>query len=224
MSLASFLKLLGGVFLGKPDENVKATEVPASMIAPQVVLAGLCIVLGVFPQLALRFIRPAVEAISAVPLSSVAYGSLWGGISLHDEGVVGSWWPLVIAAGLAGFGLISYGIARLVRAGIRSVPVWYCGEEHTAAEARYRASSFFLPFRHAFQGVYPVVRLRAPRFPARLRRLLDFDRWLYLPAAHGFERAAAGVSRTHVGTPQIYLLWIVVGAIVVVAVTVAVTR
>lgn len=224
VSLASFLKLLGGVFLGKADENVKAAEVPASMIAPQAALAALCIVLGVFPQLALRFIRPAVEAISGVPLSSVAYGSLWGGMSLRDGAVVGSWWPLAIAAGLAGFGLISYGIGRLVRASIRSVPVWYCGEEHTTAEARYRASSFFLPFRHAFQGVYPVVRLRAPRFPARVRRLLDFDRWLYLPTAHSFERAAAGVSRTHVGTPQIYLLWIVVGAIVVVAVTLAMVR
>ena len=29
------------------------------------------------------------------------------------------------------------------------------------------------------------------------------------------DKAAGRVSRTHVGTPQIYLLWIVIGAIVV---------
>ena len=45
-----------------------------------------------------------------------------------------------------------------------------------------------------------------------------------MPAAHGVEKAAGGISRTHVGTPQIYLLWIVVGAIFVVAITLLVAR
>ena len=89
---------------------------------------------------------------------------------------------------------------------------------------RYPASSFYLPFKHAFQGVYPTGRLPVPRFPVTIRRLLDFDRWLYVPTVHGIKKAADEVSRTHVGTPQIYLLWIVVGAIVVVAITLVVAR
>src|SRR5271157_2788747 len=47
-TLASFLKVLGSVFLGRADENRTVEEVPVSMIVPQVVLAGFCIFLGVF--------------------------------------------------------------------------------------------------------------------------------------------------------------------------------
>jgi hypothetical protein len=98
------------------------------------------------------------------------------------------------------------------------VPVWYCGEEHASAAVRYPASSFYLPFKHVFQGIYPIGRVHVPKFPAPIRRLLDFDRWLYAPTVKVIETVADQVSRTHVGTPQIYLLWIVIGAIVVAAI------
>jgi hypothetical protein len=57
--------------------------------------------------------------------------------------------------------------------------------------------------------------MHVPKFPAPLRRALDFDQWFYAPTVKAIDRAADRVSRTHVGTPQIYLLWIVIGAIVV---------
>jgi hydrogenase-4 component B len=223
VTLASFLKVLGAVFLGKADENLTTKEAPASMIAPQAALAILCVALGIFPQLALRFIGQAVEGLSGIPASAVAASSVWGGISLIDGAAVAFWWPLAILVALAILASLCYGIQRALRAKVRSVPVWYCGEEHAPALVRYPASSFYLPFKHAFQGVYPLGKLPAPRMPAFIRRLLDVDRWLYTPAAHAFEKAANEVSRTHVGTPQIYLLWIVIGAIVVVASTLVAT-
>ena len=224
VSLAAYLKVLGSVFLGKADEKFTTKEVPVSMVVPQVVLAALCVVLGIFPQLALGFVRQAVEALSGVPATAVATGAVWSGISLIDGSVVAFWWPLAILAGLAILTTLSYGIQHAVRAKVRSVPVWYCGEEHAATVVRYPANSLFVPFKQAFQGVYPIAKLPVPRFPASIRRLLDFDRWLYMPAAHGVEKAAGGISRTHVGTPQVYLLWIVVGAIFVVAITLLVAR
>jgi NADH:ubiquinone oxidoreductase subunit 5 (subunit L)/multisubunit Na+/H+ antiporter MnhA subunit len=223
-TLASFLKVLGAVFLGRADENLTAEEVPASMIVPQAVLAALCIVLGVFPQLALRLIGKAVESVSGVPASAVAVDTLWGGVSLIHGTAVAFWWPAAILGGLVILALLAYGIQRAARARLRTVPVWYCGEEHAPAAVRYPASSFYLPFKHAFQNVYPAGRLPVPRFPASIRRLLDFDRWLYTPAVHAVEKTAEGVSRTHVGTPQIYLLWIVIGAVVVVGIMLAVVH
>jgi hypothetical protein len=101
---------------------------------------------------------------------------------------------------------------------VRSAPVWYCGEEHAPATVRYPASSFYLPFKHAFQGIYPSGKVHVPKFPAPLRRALDFDRWVYTPFIKMVDRAAGRVSRTHVGTPQISLLWIVIGAIMVTAI------
>jgi hypothetical protein len=149
---------------------------------------------------------------------------VWGGFALIDGSAVAFWWPLGILAGLAILTALCYGIQRVARASVRRVPVWYCGEEHASKTVRYPSSSFALPFRQAFRNVYPVRKLPVPRFPVFIRRLLDFDKWLYNPTAHAVEKTAGVVSRTHVGLPQVYLLWIVVGAIVVVAIALAVAR
>ncbi len=224
VTLASFLKVLGAVFLGRADEKLTAEEVPVSMIVPQVVLAGFCILLGVFPQLPLRLIGRAVGSIGGIRESAVAADNLWGGVSLIDGTAVGVWWPVVMIGGLALLALLAYGIQRAAGAGRRVVPVWTCGEEHAAAAVRYPASSFYLPFKHAFENIYPEGRLPVPRFPALIRRLLDFDRWLYTPAAEAVEKTAAAISRTHVGTPQVYLLWTVIGAVVVAGIMLALAR
>ncbi len=223
-TLASFLKVLGSVFLGKADENLGIKEVPMSMIVPQVVLAALCVLLGIFPQLMLRIVGHAIEGVTALPVSGLDASRIWGGLLLTDGSPVGFWSPLAILAALAILALISYGIQRAGGAQVRSAPVWYCGEEHAPATVRYPASSFYLPFKHAFQGIYPSGTVHVPKFPAPLRRALDFDRWVYTPFIKMVDRAAGRVSRTHVGTPQIYLLWIVIGAVMVTAIMLWVNR
>jgi len=215
VTLASFLMVLGSVFLGRADEDIRMREVPISMIVPQVVLAALCVLLGIFPQLVLRFIGRAIEGVTTMPASGLDASRIWGGLSLTDGSPVGFWSPVAILAALAILALISYGIQRAGGAQVRSAPVWYCGEEHVPATVRYPASSFYLPFKHAFQGIYPSRKVQVPKFPVPLRRALDFDQWLYTPTVKMIERAADRVSRTHVGTPQVYLLWMVIGAIIV---------
>jgi hydrogenase-4 component B len=217
-TLASFLKVLGSVFLGKAGEKVAVEEAPISMVVPQVVLAGLCVLFGIFPQLVLRLVSRAIESVTAMPASGVNASRLWGGLWLNDGSPVGFWSPLAILAALAVLALISYGIQRMGGAKVKAVPVWYCGEEHAPSVVRYTASSFFLPFKHAVEGVYPAGKVRVPKFPALLRRALDFDRWLYVPTVKAIDKGADRVSRTHVGTPQIYLLWIVIGAVIVTAI------
>jgi len=214
-TLASFLKVMGSVFLGQAEERNRVEEVPTSMILPQAVLAGLCVLLGVFPQFALRLVVPAITAITGIATAGVVGSRTWGGLFLTNGTPVGFWSPLAIVAALAVLALIAYGIERAGGAQVRSVPIWYGGEEHPSALVRYPASSFYLPFKHAFQGIYPSGRVHAPKFPAPLRRALDFDRWLYLPAAKAINKSADRVSRTQAGIPQIYLLWIVLGAVIV---------
>jgi hydrogenase-4 component B len=223
-TLASFLKVLGSVFLGKADENLGIKEVPISMVVPQVVLAALCVLLGIFPQLMLRFVGHAITGVTGMAAVGVDASRVWGGLSLTDGSPTGFWSPLAILAALAILALISYGIQRAGGAQVRSVPVWYCGEEHVPATVRYPASSFYLPFKHAFQGIYPSGQIHVPKFPAPLRRALDFDQWLYTPFIKMVDRAAGRVSRTHVGTPQIYLLWIVIGAVMVTGILLLVNR
>jgi hydrogenase-4 component B len=214
-TLASFLKVLGSVFMGLGDEKLGIKEVPMSMVVPQVALATLCVLLGVFPQVMLRFVGQAITGVTGMAALGVDASRTWGGLLLTDGSPVGFWSPLAMLAALTILALISYGIRRAGGAQVRTAPVWYCGEEHAPAAVRYPASSFYLPFKHAFQGIYPSGGVHAPKFPAPLRRALDFDQWVYTPFIKMIDRAANRVSRTHVGTPQVYLLWIVIGAVIV---------
>ena len=134
------------------------------------------------------------------------------------------WAPLTAAAALVILAVIAYAIQRAGAAQVRQVPVWYCGEEHAPELVRYPASSFYAPFKHAFENIYPSARLRAPRFPPGLRRAFDIDTWLYGPFVRVGHRIASGVSKSHVGIPQMYLLWIVVGAILVVGIVFGIAR
>lgn len=220
VTLATFLNVVGAVFLGQADTDVSVQEVPWAMAVPQVVLAGLCILMGVFPQAPLALAHAAVASVAQVglpPIQSLLDGP-WG-LTLTVSGVsLGFWAPVVMVAALLVLGLLAYVLQRAGAAQVRHVEVWTCGEEHSASSVRYSASSLFAPFKQAFHGIYPTVRARAPRFPPRLRSLLDLDRWLYMPVARGVEQAASEAGRIHSGIPQVYLLWIVVGAVVVVGV------
>ncbi|NIM51015.1 MAG: hypothetical protein GTO22_17500 [Gemmatimonadales bacterium] len=225
-SLAAFLKVLGAVFLGRPDEDSRVREVPWAMAVPQVVLAALCILLGVFPRAPLQFAHTAIASVSQVDLPPIQslLGGPWGLTLTVSEVSLGFWTPLAIVAALLLLGLLAYGIQRAGAATVRHVEVWACGEEHRASTIRYPASSFFLPFKQAFHGIYPTVRARAPAFPPPLRRALDFDRWIFTPIARGVEQTARGIGRTHAGIPQLYLLWIVVGAAAVLAIVLFAAR
>jgi len=62
LTLASFLKVFHAVFLGSGDKVVK--EAPATMTAPMMFLALLCILIGLFPDIVLdAVITPAVRVL-----------------------------------------------------------------------------------------------------------------------------------------------------------------
>jgi len=217
-TLAYVLKILGAVFFGAAERRVVVDEVPAAMAVPQVVLAALCAILGVLPQLPLRLVSSAVTA--AVPGGLPAPGGVLGGslgLAITVDGAtVAGWAPLVVLAVAIVLSALVFGLQRLGGATVREVPVWNCGEEHDSGVVRYAASSFYLPFKQAIAGIYPRISVRPPHFPPPLRRTLEVDAWLYLPVARLMERVSHSTSRLHVGVPQIYLLWIVLGAMAVV--------
>jgi hydrogenase-4 component B len=222
VTLASFLKYLGSAFMGPRAEGTGIREVPWTMLAPQVFLAGVCLLFGLFPMLPVTYVHQALmELPGAQGLSSLPVVVGGGpGLAVASSGFgFAVWSPLPVAFGLLLLaGGVYLGIQRAGGAETREVPIWTCGEEEAPAALRYSAGSFYLPFKHAFRGVYPSVKVRAPAFPPGLRRALNPDTWLYLPVARWVERSSRTVSRTHVGVPQVYLLWIVLGAVAVVAV------
>jgi hydrogenase-4 component B len=227
VTLASFLKYYGSAFLGPiRDHNPVPGEVGVSMVVPQIILGLGCIAFGLFPWIPLSVIQAGViEALplgGAGPVGAAMSTALGEDPSLRlavGEAGLAVWAPLPMAIILLGLGVAVYlGIQRAGGAQTRDVPIWTCGEEEEPAALRYSAGSFYLPFKHAFRGVYPTFKVHPPAFPRALRQALNPDGWLYVPVVRWVEHASRIVSRTHVGVPQVYLLWIVLGAAVVVAV------
>jgi hydrogenase-4 component B len=227
VTLASFLKYLGGAFLGQPTTREGVREVPASMLIPQIVLALGCLGFGLLPLVPLQYVHQGLVGLMP-DVQLPALGAVIGGgpgLAFPGAGTAVAFWaPLPIALALGVLAVVAYAIQRAGAAQVRDVPVWYCGEEHAPELVRYPASSFYAPFKHAFENIYPTARLRVPRFPPGLRRAFDIDSWLYGPFVRVGHRIANGVSKSHVGIPQMYLLWIVLGAIIVVGILFGIAR
>jgi hydrogenase-4 component B len=220
VTLASFLKYYGSTFQGPEREGGEdAREVGLAMVLPQGILVMGCLLIGLFPWVPLSVIQGGVAGVIA-PGSFEPFGGILGSALGPDPSSgLARWAPLPIALL---FLLLTSGIyLGLQRAGgakTREVPIWVCGEEEQPGALRYPAGSFYLPFKHAFEGLYPSFQLRPFHFPAAIRRALNPDGWLYVPLARWVDRSSRTVARSHVGVPQIYLLWIVLGAVVVVTV------
>ncbi len=230
VTLASFMKFVGSTFLGKPSPEAKGvrSDVPLAMTVPQIALAMVCVIAGVVPFLPLTVLYKAAISMlgSAVTATQVEiFGSNPAAIMLTTNGAVfGIWNPAYILAALIVCSAGAYAFSRAANAKWREVPNWYCGEEATDNEVRYRAHGFVLPFKEAFAAVYPTIKL--PKMPAlkKVGDMLDFDRWLYKPVVDVGGRAVDRLSRTHSGIPQVYMLWQLVGVIVVLAVLLVVLR
>jgi hypothetical protein len=143
------------------------------------------------------------SAIAALP---------WGGAALNLGGIqVAAASPLIILGALVGCGAISYFIYRSVTVASRPASIWNCGEIVPDEMVRYRASSFYQPFKELISPVYKKFEWPQVRAPQHLFTGLDLDRWVYFPLASAGVRISGWFSRVHNGVPQFYLLWQVLG-------------
>ncbi|HPR88130.1 MAG TPA: proton-conducting transporter membrane subunit [bacterium] len=230
VTLASFVKFFGSIFFGKYADNgsgATAGDVPWAMRLPQLILAFLCILFGVLPQLPVGWVYRCLAflfPLGSIPTATQLYGSgVLSGLTLQAAGSTAAWNALamVIVFGLCA--LLAWGLFRAGGAKQRATATWYCGEEMKEEETRYRAHSFYLPFKQIFRirigsyerpGVYPTISW--PRnllqMGAGLNRIADLDRWLYHPLSRRTKEVLHRFSATHSGIPHLYLLWLVIGA------------
>lgn len=229
VTLASFMKLLGSIFLGKPAPYPKETagEVPASMQLAQIELAAACIVLGVVPILPLAVLYSAAGDIlgsGVVPSYAALFGASRSGIATSSGVAAGAWNPPYMIAALLVCCLGAYVVTRLARATSRQTESWYGGEEATADEVRYRAHGFVLPFKEVFANIYPSIPVPRVQALQIVRKILDFDKWLYNPFVKTGGWMVDRFSRTHIGVPQMYMIWQLAGVILVMAALFALFR
>jgi len=233
VTLAAFLKYLGAAFFGLPSAQTlplqgKRAEVPLTMQFPQAVLGLCCIGLGLFPLLPLglisRAVGPLADALSGVTLAGAVGASPLGMAFASPGKVVGVWTPIAATAAFVLCVALAHGLSRLAHAPSRIVPVWHCGAEVPETVGHFHAHGMYEPFRRAFERVYLATGVPTSGYPSALGRAFDLDRWLYGPIVRAGASVAERFSRSHVGIPQYYLLWQVIGMVVVLAALFALVR
>jgi len=159
LTLASFIKFFGASFLSRCSALVKAKaekhrlEVPWMMQLPQVLLALLCILLGVVPAIGFRLIQHAIEAsrgglgttlANAAPMLSDPVRGI------AEVGPYALFVPVALAVVLGLMFLLAYGISRLAGAPRRSADPWLCGYVREADCHRYVAHNFYGEIKRYF--------------------------------------------------------------------------
>jgi len=235
VTLASVLKFIATTFLGHPSLQARETgDVPWSMRIAQFGLGALCVLMGLFPVPVLRLLYQAIGPSLAFPAFEALFGgSPWGVTSNLGEGTAATWNPLVMVAALLACLALSALLYRAGAAPVRQTALWYCGEAHRPQEVKFSASSLYLPFKRFFhlhvgryeqEGVYPVLRMPTLRLRAELPRAFDVDRYLYRPVVRWSMGFMERFSRLHVGIPQVYVAWMVVGALLAILILFAFSR
>ena len=177
LSLAAVVRLVGLAFLGRP-RTPRAAAAEDARGAPRAVmlgLSGVCVLLGLFPGLAVRLAEPAQALLTrAQPVGQAG----WAGVQTQQA--LPGYLPLVVAVlAVAGSAALAAGVRRLP--GMQRAPAWEdgfaapppwmpFGEPATQATAATLASA--LPF---FQwGKRPRITARfAVEWPDFLGRGLS---------------------------------------------------
>lgn len=203
LAAACFMKVFGVAFLGRPrgSEAEHATEVPLSMRAGMILLAALCVLIGILPGVFLR------------PLVSLAQALVPGGGVPDETAAIARVIPWIAATII---GLI--GVTAGLKRSIRVVPTWGCGLRELTSRVQYTSTAFSKPIRFVFSAVYKpdrrveVLPADQPYFPTsvsyRSVRTTSYEKALYRPFVDAIVAAAHQLRRLQTGNIQVYLLYI----------------
>jgi len=196
LTLASFIKVIFSVFFGhKPDALPSIKEAGPSMTIPQLVLAALCILFGIFAVWPVKtFLGPALgQNITGSLAGSLGWGgTLWGPSTA----------TLMMLAGLA-IGLLIYLVGRAFKP--RRVNTYYGGEQLSEENIRIPGTGFYETIQKL-----PVLR---SLYRDAEDGSLDPD---YFVASIFDSIFVRGLKFLHKGVLSTYLSWSVIGLVIII--------
>ena len=161
LAAATFIKMFGISFLGRPrsEHAEAAVEVPWPMSAGTGILMALCLVIGLFPRLALFLVDKVVAGMTGV---SLAGKFEWGMTAAFSplELAGGRISPLSLLAIVVGIVLLSLVVIRIVGGKYieRKYGTWDCGFEAMNARMQYSATGFSKPVGIVFRMLFRPSR------------------------------------------------------------------
>lgn len=180
LAAAGFVRAFGITFLGRPrsDAAAKAVEPSGPMLTGLALLAGACLVLGIFPVLGLKLAESAAHGTVGVDLPAGAVGWFFTSPQGSSGAAYAGFFVFLAVIGLA-LGLRAL-LGRVWPERRRRAAAWDCGYPDANPATQYTASSFSQPLRRVFATsvfrAQETVDMPAPvdTRPARLEvRLVD---------------------------------------------------
>jgi len=219
LALACFCKVYGTVFSGEPREAFKepgSSQIQGAsweegtsrwMLIPMMILAGLCVWIGLAPEAMVRFAFIAAAQLSFVDLSTVDLGRVLLPLTM----VVGALFLLLALM----LGLV---IIRRLLLGPLPMPVretWACGFTRVTARFQYTSSSFARPIVDFVRSVLMVRRHGgqvAGFFPSKKHMSSSVhdvsEERIFQPALALLTDLSKKFENTRIRYTQIYLMYI----------------
>jgi hydrogenase-4 component B len=189
LAAACFVKAFGTTFLGRPRGLAaeKAGEVDRYSLAAMTVLAGLCLLAGILPGIAIDAISPVAQALLGERLPAQTAMPWLSIVPMAESG--SSYNGLLVLIFIAASALLAVlVIHRFASRALRRAPAWGCGFSDPTPATQYSGASFAQPLRRVFHMVFAAserVMLPAPGDirPARFTLELRDQIWdaLYAP-------------------------------------------
>lgn len=189
LTLASFVKLIHSIFLSRlPDKLKDAREVSILQTCPMIVLAALCVFLGVFYHVPLKLL--IYPALNIEPGTAIFSGN----------------WDSILATALIAIG-VGIGLLILffgfVSRKVRIVRTWTCGEVQPNEEMRISGTHFYKTVS-SMDGLRQLYSSQEKGYFDPYDQggrcglgLTQFLRWL------------------HSGILPVYLTWIILGLLII---------
>ena len=206
LSILYAVKFFSAAFLSRPMRPGRL-EVPAAMQGAQVALAVAVLAMGLAPGYWLGLFSTALQV---VPALATTAGPSVGVIGVASAS--GAVMPIILVVGAAWtcvLTLLALGRARPVR----RVETWMGGAVVAGEMAPVISLGFFVPLRDMMHAVYLPLRWHALHRPAWVLPTADADRWLFRPAAAQARRLSEARGRLHTGAPHRYIVWQLIGTL-----------
>ncbi len=218
---ACFIRLYGIAFLGRARTPAAAEcgETDAWSMAAMILLAVLCVALGVLPGLVIDALAPVVTALTGARMP--AQSDAWMSVVPIAQARSSYNGLLVFVFVAASTLLVVQIIHRFASKASRRGPAWDCGFPEQPPTTQYTASSFAQPIRRVFGafalGARDRVDMPAPgerRAAQLLLTLRDFAwEYIYLSIERGVQATADLFNRVHALTIRGYLALVFSGLV-----------
>ena len=218
LAAACFVKAFGIVFLGQPRTRAaeEAREQGPLLVIPMLLLAGACVAIGVGSPWLLTVLARVLPGGTALPAAGA-------GLMAARPALLG---VTTVAAAFLALLSATLGVRAMLLRGrdVRSTNTWDCGYARPTPRIQYTASSFAQPILDLFAPMLGT-RVSSVRplglFPARASLETatpdSFRERVFRPVFSEVDRVLAKFRRLQEGRVQVYVLYIAITLIALLA-------